>query len=679
MRIDRSAIVVAQQRMWVVTVVLLSLTEVNSQNCTHWAGPNGETIFDYRHVFANGSSVPAPAVRDPATGACFFPDANCESGFVKSGDTISCCGTSNYVQSGHDHSSSIATNAQIVVFGLTIFAVTKWLSGAGPAPPPSSGVPDLVNRISIYVSIGFGVFVTIFMAKTTQANLSVSDRNAMLAATAFLTPIQDIFQFIEDVAVVKVSFAVGSGNPRAVRKVMFICIVGGIACGVGGAILMTGVAFWPAAISTVATPGSSNNLELYPGCSLLPDPSEIVMGVKPLWLLSCWSWVFTFCGTGLSGLVMASREFLFFGLATMLSQGAVYCIWVFGPKPQSLTLLGLAGFGGAATFTIFLAFSIFFNRPLRVKYGLVSLRDLPEQQEEADFEQQESGTETLKDGLLAMVYDFILQLVAAIGVYTGGFDNLGILYQLSAASAALPEYSAMATGIAFMCKLIGSGLVGRGAYDRFKTFMIGMVAVAATLGAIAVAAIAPFHAQIAARSAMQACQFASTQPCLKVVLELFGDDGDGSSIAHTFEIFTFTAFFTCISAVARAGLYACQDFAFMAKASVAAFIVIFLPALLVARFVFNTASMLYLATCLPGWVLTAVFLVRLKINTARMMRAEVGPWSQVAEQDSSVSGLTADRTPVAAISMQRHTYPTLASSRPESSFDICRAPKHPSF
>ena len=42
------------------------------------------------------------------------------------------------------------------------------------------------------------VFVSIAMASSTQLALPVPERNSMLAAMAFLTPVKDIFQFLED-------------------------------------------------------------------------------------------------------------------------------------------------------------------------------------------------------------------------------------------------------------------------------------------------------------------------------------------------------------------------------------------------------------------------------------------------------------------------------------------------
>ncbi|CAE7657348.1 HERC2, partial [Symbiodinium sp. CCMP2456] len=119
-----------------------------------------------------------------------------------------------------------------------------------------------------------------------------------------------------------------------------------------------------------------------------------------------------------------------------------------------------------------------------------------------------------------------------------------------------------------------------------------------------------------------ACEFANTRECLGIYAGLFSS-GLGkydTTIFDTFRAFGFTVFATCIFSVAKAGLYACQDFRFMAKASTLVFLVIFLPVLLVARFFFVSATALYVASVLPSWILTLVFLWRLQRNCQKMIQ-----------------------------------------------------------
>ena len=53
----------------------------------------------------------------------------------------------------------------------------------------------------------------------------------------------------------------------------------------------------------------------------------------------------------------------------------------------------------------------------------------------------------LKDGILAMILDLALQFAGTTSVYVAAFVSLQDMYQLSAAGAALPQFSAYATAV----------------------------------------------------------------------------------------------------------------------------------------------------------------------------------------------------------------------------------------
>merc|ERR1712100_262396 len=96
---------------------------------------------------------------------------------------------------------------------------------------------------------------------------------------------------------------------------------------------------------------------------------------------------------------------------------------------------------------------------------------------------------------------------------------------------------------------------------------------------------------------------------------------------------------------AKAALYACQDFAFMAKSSAVSFLVVFLPALLVSRLYFQTASALYLSGCLPTLVLLVVFIMCIRDNVSKMCSGAPGPWANATEivaENGPMAGQVAD-------------------------------------
>lgn len=124
------------------------------------------------------------------------------------------------------------------------------------------------------------------MASSTQLALPVSDRNSMLAAMAFLTPVKDIFQFLEDTTTVKITLALGANDYSSIRPIAVLGVLGGLLAGLLGALLMTCLAWWPSVIEVLLAPGSSEALTQNPQCQLLPSPDTVVDTARQLWLLT---------------------------------------------------------------------------------------------------------------------------------------------------------------------------------------------------------------------------------------------------------------------------------------------------------------------------------------------------------------------------------------------------------
>ncbi|CAE8642066.1 unnamed protein product, partial [Polarella glacialis] len=625
--------------------------------CSYFDDPSGRSdpLFVYYRTLANGTQVFVDAVRDPSTGLCFYPGADCAGG--------ACCSVAPWVADGQDASSNIVNYGSLAVFVLCICGVTRWLDGvrarlqpvAGQEHlqetlrTPPSGIPEKWNQLGIYVGVFAVTFSSVAMADSTQLALAVPQRNSMLAAAAFLMPVKEIFQFLEDTTSVKIAFAMGTGNYEPIKTIVLIGVIGGLLAGSVGAALMTGIAYWPEAIEVLLAPGSTAATELNPGCSLLPSSAEVVESARSFWLLTCWTWPFQFCAMVLTGLLMGAREFALFGLSSMAAQFVLLTCWFFGPKPQSLQLLGLASFFSSVVFCGSLALSILMNQPLRRKYGLVRLA-------QGDSSFSSSGSVqaaralgfwgALADGVLAMTLDLVLQACGTSAVYVAGFQGLDSIYQLSAAGAAMPQYTAYAAGMSYFVKLAGSALIGRGAYGSAKQLLWMLVLLSILMGVISAISILPYHTALAGYYTSQACVFASDKQCLGVYQGLFAGSERDHTVFQTFTVFSVSVFFSCVFSVAKAALYACQDFAFMAQSGLVTFVVVFIPSLLIARLSFGTATALYAASALPTWILTAVFLVRLHFNLSHMVQGRHGPWSSSSDSSDSAESvsLALDRT-----------------------------------
>eukprot|EP00415_Alexandrium_ostenfeldii_P001354 UN1354 len=245
----------------------------------------------------------------------------------------------------------------------------------------------------------------------------------------------------------------------------------------------------------------------------------------------------------------------------------------------------------------------------------------------------------LKDGLLAMCLDLSLQASVTMGVYVAGYQGLDVLYQISAAGAAFPQYTALSGGLSYVVKVAGGAMVGDRMFVEFRTLMVAMVLCAAVVGAMSAYAVLAYRIELAGAYGVRTCAFASDSACFGVYAGLFGGSSGEPTILGTFTMLAVNASIFSLFNVARAGLYACQDFGFMALSAAVVLLTVFLPAILIARNVFDSAEAVYVASALPTWVLTVVFFIRLLQNSRDMLCGAKGPWLHSLEQDLSAGGL----------------------------------------
>lgn len=146
---------------------------------------------------------------------------------------------------------------------------------------------------------------------------------------------------------------------------------------------------------------------------------------------------------------------------------------------KDLYLLGWATFLSNLVLCLSLTLSLVCHRPLRSKFGL--LHRGPELLARPQIRKRE----VLVDGLLAMVLDLALQFAGTTSVYVAAYVSLQDMYQLSSATAALPQYSAYAVALGYVGRLVGGALVGRKAFPEFAKLMQLMIALSVILGLIA--------------------------------------------------------------------------------------------------------------------------------------------------------------------------------------------------
>merc|ERR1712060_912749 len=107
----------------------------------------------------------------------------------------------------------------------------------------------------------------------------------------------------------------------------------------------------------------------------------------------------------------------------------------------------------------------------------------------------------------------------------------------------------------------------------------------------------------------------------------FGSGVVNGTLQRSFMAFAFAASSKCLYMLAKAALYSCLDFSFMAQVSVGVFVVVFVPAMCVAHLYFDSVVAVYIAMYLPTLVLAVVFTARLAVNVQMMAAGKTGPWS----------------------------------------------------
>ena len=130
----------------------------------------------------------------------------------------------------------------------------------------------LVWMLSIFAMVAEAVI----MPKSIQETLSPSDRTAQLAMSSFLTPVEEIFSFLEDTMTVKVGYAVAALNYSELNALLHIGILGGIVSGIIAFLLTTFIALYHGTAEAILNPShTSNQILIEGGCSLIPTTAEI--------------------------------------------------------------------------------------------------------------------------------------------------------------------------------------------------------------------------------------------------------------------------------------------------------------------------------------------------------------------------------------------------------------------
>jgi hypothetical protein len=336
--------------LWVIDITsLLRFTMSSSGICS-------VESFPFNFFAANGTQV--PGVLD-ADGLCIFPDAAC----APNDPISSCCQAKDAVDNTGDNYMFIAF---IFIFLPITFVKRSRSSNESDearqaredrmTPTWVKAVPSHVIqnlfKFGLYAYVALQVVVPILMRTSIQQTLSVVNRNTVIAAEAFLVPYNQIFQFIEDIVMVRVNYALASHQKVLTNELVHVGLLGSFATGVIAAILATIVGVIPPALSGLTNPGAEVDQLQYPGCDLIaPDSNDVVL---PYWLVESWAIPGKQMGMVLTGFMMGAMELSTVGWIGAMSLAMLPIIWFTSSANASnpLLILGLGEFASNWTLPV---------------------------------------------------------------------------------------------------------------------------------------------------------------------------------------------------------------------------------------------------------------------------------------------------------------------------------------
>jgi hypothetical protein len=582
-------------------------------------------------------------------GLCIFPTANCGSDVA----IQDCC-------QALPELTITGSNYMFIAFAFILIPIVyaKYLAKTPEERDADkhNRIPDWVKRIpsrlfqklftyGLPVYITAQVMVPIYMRQSLQERLDVSSRNTLIAAEAFIVPYSAIFQFIEDIVLVRVNYALASGNKPLTNNLVHAGMVGSFATGFLAATLATILGVIPPVLQGLTNPGLSNDLSLYPDCDFVTDGNSNVL---PYWLMKVWALPGTQVGMVLSGFMFGALELDTLGWLGGIALGMIPLIWFTTVNNSTNRLLLLAGAEFTSAWALPILAIVFICSPLGAelrehtgfKLELSKLHksllvtflggnddimtnddsnenvelepansdknygtDKIDQEEQLHGETEtcgsaedqvtptsspppepESTKDLLKDGLKIMAMDVAIQFCISLSVYLALLKDAAIGYQLTALQSALPTYGiAYALGMGIVLKVVGPRYISSKQYVIFATFARITVGCAFLLVPLIVGAVIPFRTNLAFDYGGNACAYAKDSQCLPFFTKIFGPNGKGGdfTLPFTFDVFAMGASVEAVFFILRAALLACVDLDFMLWSTAGA-VLVYIPAIIVA-------------------------------------------------------------------------------------------------
>ena len=188
------------------------------------------------------------------------------------------------------------------------------------------------------------VLVLIFLKQSEQANMSVTERNSLAASEAFMEPFYTIFTFVEEIIMIRVSYAMAKGDKGLTDRLVHMGLAGVIVTGILAGIVGTLLGIFDTTLKALTIPGLANDKILYPGCSFIETVD--VSLIFPYWMMESWACMGIQIQGVLYGFFLGAMEYNLGSWILSIALGAFSWIWFanVGTFGNPVTLLAIAEF-----------------------------------------------------------------------------------------------------------------------------------------------------------------------------------------------------------------------------------------------------------------------------------------------------------------------------------------------
>lgn len=515
-----------------------------------------------------------------------------------------------------------------------------------------------------------GIIVSTKMTQEIAIELTSTQRVALqTGGTAFLVPFAILFSFLDDLVNIKVRFAIARMDFEEVNRRVRSGFVLGLLSGLAGAAIATLLTVNLGVFEDIVYPSGKSDEEEYPDCTALSSPKKVAKGFKTYFLLTVWQWPFNWALTSLNGFAKGSGQFWLLGWPAGIGNALTYSIWYAGLVndffEDKLLLLGVAYLAGSVFNSLVVIGAIVCNRPLRQKYGLriPYLDATPPGLAETTWQQLLPDREFLVQSFYALIHRLVVVMSSTIGLYVAAFKGLTVAYKINTLTSILPQFStAYATLWAFILQFAGSKYLAIGEWRGFRSLVLIIMFGSVLYIVLGLVTMLTWKRSIAEVLNQDACIYASEEACSDIYKQIFLSSSDSTvqvmqgpmSVAIVFEL---------LVAMLLAALNVCQDYEYQAKWSAIAFVLAFVPAIIVASEAFeDSSSAIFIAMYFPHFLLLPMYAKRLSHNIDLMARGERGPWSREEKLEGDFAkALAARRTSIDAVGDTAATLNPIAS------------------